>query len=186
MLALRTFFGARPMLRFVLTAAALYLGWVVGYEQGLGPDNALDRTLSVHIATTAAALLRGLGFAAHVSALAPSTVSLAGHPAVFVGDPCNGLVLYALFMGFVLAFPGPIRHKLWFMPLGVLAVYSLNVFRVAVLALNHAYWYHTVEFNHHYTFTFVAYGCIFGLWMIWVRRLAGNAGATFSTALQHA
>jgi len=183
MLALRDFFAARPMLRFTLIAVALYLGWIVGYEQILGPNNGLDRTLSAQVATSAAALLRGVGFAAHVTSLAPPTVSLAGQPAVFVGDPCNGLVLYALFAGFVLAFPGPLRHKLWFMPTGIFLIFGLNALRVAVLALNHAYWYHTVEFNHHYTFTFVAYGFIFGLWMLWVKRLAGPVGNII--AVQH-
>ena len=44
--------------------------------------------------------------------------------------------------------------------------------RVAALALNHQYARGSLDFNHHYTFTFVVYACIFGLWMLWARRLA--------------
>ena len=51
--------------------------------------------------------------------------------AVYVGDYCNGLVFCALFMGFVLAYPGPVRRKVWFIPAGTLAIYLLNVVRVA-------------------------------------------------------
>jgi exosortase/archaeosortase family protein len=81
-------------------------------------------------------------------------------------------VLYALFGGFVLAFPGPWQRKLWFIPLGMALIWVLNVLRVAALALNHHYAHQSVDFNHHYTFTFMVYACIFGLWMLWARRLA--------------
>ncbi|MEJ7660257.1 MAG: hypothetical protein WKG07_11870 [Hymenobacter sp.] len=66
-------------------------------------------------------------------------------------------------------------------PAGILAIYALNVGRVALLALSHAYWYHSVDFNHHYTFTFVVYGASWGpVGTVWARRgrhrpLAGRA-----------
>jgi exosortase family protein XrtF len=98
---------------------------------------------------------------------------VAGKPAVIVGDPCNGLVLYALFAGFVLAFPGGTwRRKLPFIAGGIVLIYLLNILRVGALALNHLYSYGTVDFNHHYTFSFIVYGCIFLLWILWVRRYA--------------
>ena len=48
------------------------------------------------------------------------------------------------------------RHKGWLVPLGILTIYVLNVGRVAMRALNHVYRHPTVDFNHHYTFTFAA------------------------------
>jgi exosortase/archaeosortase family protein len=89
-------------------------------------------------------------------------------------------VLYALFAGFVLAFPGPVRRKLWFIPLGIAAIYLLNIIRIGVLALNHLYYHESVEFNHHYTFSFVVYACIFLLWMLWARRLSSRPAATYA------
>ena len=165
---------ARPALRFLLVFAALYALWALGYDGLVGPDGRLDHALSANLAATAGALLRGLGFAAGTAPASPILVVLNGQPVVSVGNPCNGLLMYALFAGFVVAFPGPWRHKLWFVPAGILAVYALNVGRVALLALNHAYWYHSVDFNHHYTFTFVVYGAIGALWMLWARRNAGG------------
>lgn len=160
------------MLRFGLLAAGLYLLWFFGYEQLLAPDGRLDEALSINITTVSAGMLRLLGFAATADGQEPHLLLMADRPAVYVGNPCNGMVLYALFTGFVLAFPGAWRRKLWFIPVGVLAIYLVNVLRVAALALNQHYWHHTVDFNHHYTFTFVVYGCIFLLWMLWVRGLA--------------
>ncbi|MFD2784124.1 exosortase X [Hymenobacter rubripertinctus] len=160
---------AHPQQRFLLLAALMYVAWVLGYEHGLALDGRLDDALSVNLAATSAGLLRLTGFAAGTQADVPTIVTMYDQAAVIVGNPCNGLVLYALFAGFVLSYPGNGRRRLWFIPLGIATIYLLNVLRIAVLALNHTYWYHTVEFNHHYTFTFVAYGAILVLWARWVR-----------------
>lgn len=158
-----------PRWQFLLIAAGLYLGWLLLYEGVLAPDGRLDTWLSVNIAAASAALLRGLGFVA--SAKSNTTLLLMdGLPAVTVGAPCDGLVLYALFAGFVIAFPAPLRSKLWFIPAGIIILYLLNIVRVGALALNHHYAHQSVDFNHHYTFSFVVYSCICLLWIWWVRR----------------
>ena len=165
-----------PRPRFLLVAAGLYLVWLVGYEGFLGPDGRLDGWLSVNIAAASAGLLRRLGFAAGHAA-GSTLLTMDGRPAVYVGPPCDGLVLYALFAGFILAFPGPARAKGWFIPAGVGAIYLLNIGRVAALALNQHYAHRSVEFNHHYTFSFVVYAFICLLWMGWVRRYGPPAAA---------
>lgn len=164
--------GNRLLLRFLLITGGMYLLWFFGYEQWLALDGRLDTALCANIARASARVLQAAGFDA---AVAPNNVYLllmSGRPAVIVGIPCNGLVLYALFAGFVLAFPGPWQRKLWFIPAGIALIWVLNVVRVAALAINHHYAHQSVDFNHHYTFTFVVYGCIFGLWMLWAKRLA--------------
>lgn len=170
--------GNRLLFRFLLVAAAMYLVWFFGYEQWLAKDGRLDELLCVQIASTSAALLRFVGFQAGLDPGFSRLLVLNGQPSVIVGTPCNGLVLYALFGGFVLAFPGPWQRKLWFIPAGMALIWLLNVVRVAVLALNHYYSQETIDFNHHYTFTFVVYSCIFGLWMLWAKRLAGTLPTT--------
>lgn len=157
-----------PRWRFLLVAAGLYVAWLLLYEGIVGPDGRLDSVLSINIAEGGAWLLRVFGFTA--SAVPGSTLLLMdGLPAVVVGPPCDGLVIYALFAGFIVAFPGPWRPKLWFVPLGIVLLYLLNIVRVGALALNHHYAHKSVDFNHHYTFTFVVYACICLLWMQWVR-----------------
>jgi exosortase family protein XrtF len=161
-----------PLLRFGLLATGLYLLWFLGYEQYLALDGRWDAALTENIATASVALLRLLGFPAAVAPTQSTLVLVNGMPTVSIWTACNGMVLYALFAGFVVAFPGPLRHKLWFIPLGIALIYGLNVLRIALLCLNHLYYHHTVDFNHHYTFTFIVYGCIFLLWMGWATRLA--------------
>ncbi|UOQ97627.1 exosortase/archaeosortase family protein [Hymenobacter sp. 5317J-9] len=162
----------RLLFRFLLVAVAMYLAWFFGYQQWLGPDGRLDAALCAQITRSSVGLLQGLGFEAAVSPSSRQLVLMSGQPSVVVYPPCNGLVLYALFGGFVLAFPGPWRRKAWFIPAGMALIWGLNVLRVAALAINHRYAHSSLEFNHHYTFNFVVYGCIFGLWMLWARRLA--------------
>ena len=165
----RQWLAAQPQVRFLLLAAGFYALWVLGYEHGLERAGHLDEALCCNLAAAVAGLLRLVGVTAGTDPAGPTTVTMFGQAAVYVGNPCNGLVLYALFTGFVLAYPGSGRRRLWFIPLGLAAIYGINVLRIALLAINHTYWYHTVEFNHHYTFTFVAYGVILVLWHQWVR-----------------
>ena len=164
--------GNRLLLRFVLVAVAMYLAWFFGYEQWLAHDGRLDLYLCTQIAQASVGLLQLLGFDASISPTTSTLVLISNIPTVIIGTPCNGLVLYALFGGFVLAFPGPWQRKLWFIPAGMALIWVLNVVRVAALAINHHYAHASVDFNHHYTFTFIVYACIFGLWMLWAKRLA--------------
>ncbi|MGI4741174.1 MAG: exosortase X [Janthinobacterium lividum] len=168
----RLFRSLAPPVRFGLLALALYLLWVGGYEHYLAADGRLDAVLSHNLAHTSGAVLRGLGFEASVSDTLIPVISLAQQPVLRIWPECNGLVLYALFGGFIVAFVGPVRSKLWFVPLGMALIYCLNVVRLVALCLNAHYAHQTVEFNHHYTFTFLVYASIFGLWMWWAARLA--------------
>jgi exosortase/archaeosortase family protein len=165
-----------PRWQFLLVAVGLYLGWLIAYEGFIGPDGRFDTWLSINIAAASAELLRWLGFAASAVAGSP-LLSVDGQPAVIVGAPCDGLVLYALFAGFIVAFPSPLRPKLWFIPAGIIVLYLINIVRVGALALNQHYAHRSVDFNHHYTFSFVVYAFICLLWMQWVRRYGLPAAA---------
>ncbi len=181
--------GNRILFRFIIVSVVIYLTWFFGYEQWLAHDGRLDNVLCEHIAAASVLMLRLVGFAASISSGNAHLVLMSGVPSVVVGAPCNGLVLYALFGGFVVAYPGPWQRKLWYIPVGVLLIWVLNVMRVAALAVNHVYSHSSLDFNHHYTFTFIVYAFIFWLWMVWARRLAPlplGGPAPEKAALSHA
>jgi exosortase/archaeosortase family protein len=75
--------------------------------------------------------------------------------------------LFALFAGFVVAFPGKIKNKLWFIPLGILIIHLTNIIRILALAIIAYKSPNYLEFNHNYTFTVSVYIIVFALWMIW-------------------
>ena len=83
----------------------MYLLWFFGYEQWLALDGHLDTALCANIARASARMLRGAGFDAAVALKNIYLLLMSGHPAVIVGIPCNGLVLYALFGGSYWLFP---------------------------------------------------------------------------------
>jgi len=170
--------STRQAWRFGLLCGAFILLWFVGAAYGLGGDSALDNALCHQLAAASAWGLRALGWAATTDAVQPRLLVLDGQPSVIVGAPCDGLVLYALLAGFVLAYPGPARRRLWFIPLGILALWLLNIIRIIALALNHQYSPETFEFDHHYAFNTVAYAALGGLWLLWTRQAGAAAAAT--------
>ena len=95
-----------------------------------------------------------------------------GTHGVLIGAPCNGLNLFALFAGFIIIFPGKIIQKLIFIPIGILIIHVINIFRLVALALVVLYKPESLEFNHKYTFTIVVYAFIFVMWIIWVNKFA--------------
>lgn len=98
-----------------------------------------------------------------------------GSNGVWIGGPCNGITLMFLFAIFVIAYPGNIKNKLWYVPLGIVIVHTINIIRIIALALIANYNYEYLDFNHTYTFTFLAYSAVFGLWMLWVNKFSNTS-----------
>ncbi len=169
---------SKQIIRFLAIAFGLYIAWYLCYDLWLFPDGRLDSWLSVKEAWLSGIGLSLIGYNGSSNAY---SVFIDQYPVVLVGNPCNGMVLFALFAGFILAYPGPWKAKLFYIPVGIFLIYILNVLRIMALALNSFHSRHTLEFNHKYTFAFVVYACIFGFWMLWIKRYA-QPTATLTTS----
>jgi exosortase/archaeosortase family protein len=99
-------------------------------------------------------------------------IAIEGTGGVLIGAPCDGIILFTLFSIFVVAFPGSLKHKLWFIPLGILSIHIVNVMRVIALAVIVSIDESWLSFNHDYTFTILTYAWVFTLWVIWVKRFS--------------
>jgi len=97
-----------------------------------------------------------------------------GSNGVWIGGPCNGITLMFLFAVFVIAYPGNIKNKLWYLPAGIITVFLINILRIIALAMIALHNPQYLDFNHTYTFTFIAYSAVFGLWMLWVNKFSGT------------
>jgi exosortase family protein XrtF len=100
-----------------------------------------------------------------------------GRGTICVGTGCSGLELFLLFFGFILLMEGRLLDKLWFIPLGFLAILVLNIIRITALCVIFYYKPEYLDFNHKYTFVIIVYGAIFGLWILWVNKFT-NAKET--------
>lgn len=154
---------------FILKGVGLYLLWYMLYDNWLLKDGWADHFLIDHLVKTTSFILKNLGYTIFEYA---DAVGVDGTHGVLIGTPCNGLSLFALFAGFIIIFPGKWVYKLFFIPLGILLIHVINIFRLVGLALVVVYHPASLEFNHKYTFTVIVYVFIFILWIIWVNKFS--------------
>jgi exosortase family protein XrtF len=163
----------RRIASFVIKAVGLYLLWFIAYDFYLAPSGIIDAWLNNRVARDGVALLNLLGYnGSALPGIDQTVMCIDGIEMVGVGNPCNGLELFALFTGFILCFPGHWKTKLWFIPMGILIIHLVNVIRAAVLALIQKNAPEQLDFNHHYTFTIIVYTVIFVLWMLWTNKFS--------------
>ena len=160
-----------PVARFLIKAVLLYVAWFLIYELWLHPRQTVDLWVIDITIGMSKWILELLGYTIFTGS--ERLIGVDGYPGLWVGDNCNGLVLFALFAGFVIAYPGLIVRKLIYIPSGIIILQLLNVARVVVLAIIQTHSLEMTQFNHTYTFTIIIYGAIFMLWMYWVNKLSG-------------
>lgn len=165
---------ANPFSRFLIVSTTLYLSWYFFYEFYLKDHSTLDEWVINSLVVLGEDLLRVFGYA-----VTPYTdpdyrihFGVQGSSGVTIGAPCDGIVLFALFIVFIISYPGPIKHKLWFLPAGLVLIHLINVLRVTGLALIVHHKQSWFSFNHDYTFTLFVYAVVFGLWWIWIVKFA--------------
>lgn len=93
-----------------------------------------------------------------------------GQSILLIADSCNGLELYALFIGFILAIPiGSTLQRFAFILLGTPFLVLINILRcIGLIELQLALSKH-FDFYHHFLFKAIMYGLIFVLWMWYIK-----------------
>ena len=181
---LRTLRTKHPdLVRFVVVGILGYVAWYALYSYWLRPGTLLDEYVIHALVTTSEWAMGATGW----EVLPPtgpglrSSIGIAGAGGVRVGDPCDGVVLFALFAVFLLAFPGPGRHKIWFIPLGIAVLHGVNIARVCGLIVIQWWNAEWLQFNHDYTFSILIYAVVFALWYWWAKTFVPIAPATPAT-----
>ena len=163
-----------PLYRFLLNAVCFYVAWYLVYEVWLHPNYGLDKWVVRITMSSAKGLLDMMGFTTFQFKV--RLIGIDGAGGLWMGDNCDSIELCAIFMGFIIAFPGFWKHKLWYIPLGWVLITCMNILRIAALAIIQRYYSKGVlEFNHTYTFTILVYGFIFLLWYIWIKKIANTS-----------
>jgi exosortase family protein XrtF len=93
-------------------------------------------------------------------------------------EGCNAISIIILFIAFVMAFAQRFRKTLFFILAGATIIYTINILRIAILAVA-LYRYPEYEHTlHGVVFPGIIYGLVFVLWMLWVRIVSkGKEGA---------
>jgi exosortase family protein XrtF len=170
-------FFRNPFFRFVIVSTSLYVAWYLTYEYYLKPSTSFDVVVIDSLVRTAETIMNVAGFELTDYQTADGDcrlhIGIQGSKGVTVGAPCDGAVLYALFICFVAAFPGRSKHKFWFIPVGAFSIYIINALRVVALAVVVNINEDWLAFNHDYTFTIIVYAYVFFLWWLWVNKFSG-------------
>lgn len=167
--------SGNPVALFFAKAFGLFILWYFIYELWLHPLGTVDAIVIDNIIFFSSKILNLLGYDL-ITGANPNvrTIGIDGTHGLWVGDPCNGMALFALFTGFIIAYPGPVIKKLWYIPLGLILIHLLNILRVTALTLIDFHSPQHLEFNHTYTFTILVYSFVFALWIIWANKLSVN------------
>lgn len=160
--------------KFIIKAIVLYALCYFTYEFIIKTYTRIDQFFIRFIINCCTAIFDILNYRTFVSREVNDfqVFGIDGSNGVWIGGACNGITLMFLFAIFIIAYPGNIKAKYWYLPLGIILVYSLNLIRIISLALIAFYSPEYLDFNHTYTFTFIAYSFVFGLWMLWVNKFS--------------
>lgn len=158
----------KKIIFFFIKALLLYLLWYVLYDLWLVKVGWLDHFLINSIISISEILLNLFNYPIFIY---DQVIGIDGSHGVYIGTPCDGADIMALFVGFIILFKGKIKDKIWFSMVGVLIIHIVNVLRVFVLILLAFYHPDTLDFNHKYTFTILMYLLVFFGWVIWVNKL---------------
>lgn len=159
-------------LKFLVVSSVIYLALYLFFEFYIKKHTFIDQRFIALIINSSDFFLNLIGYDTFktISDSDYQVLGIDGSNGVWIGSSCNALTLFFLFAVFIAAYPGHQKSKLWYIPLGLLLIHILNIIRVIALALIAFYNKDYLDFNHTYTFTFIIYGFIFLLWMIWVNN----------------
>jgi exosortase family protein XrtF len=165
----------KRLIRFLGIFIGIYAGWMMLYEWVIHPDGRLDTLVINDSSLWSLWLLNTLGYETFLGDNETiRTIGIAGTHGLWIGDPCNGLTLFALFSLFIIAYPGPWKHKAWYIPVGITLIHIMNVIRIAalyIITLERPEW---LDFNHTYLFQTLMYGFIFLLWYVWIKKFSSK------------
>ena len=158
--------NSRPIF-FMLKLVLVFLLLENFYSYLLSPYTSIDHSIIQNIKRSTEWLLSFLNYEVLPdSSLFPYRVGVNDTSGVVIGEPCNGLSLFVLYISFLIVFKGKWWGKLLFILLGTILIHLLNILRVTALALVVKYAPENLEFHHSYTFTLIIYLFIMLLWMI--------------------
>lgn len=83
---------------------------------------------------------------------------------------CSGLKQMFVFLCIILFYPGSEKHKLWFIPVGLMLIWILNVIRISSIVALFKIFPDYFDFFHEIS-KYVFYFIIFLFWVLWEEKI---------------
>lgn len=93
-----------------------------------------------------------------------------GWACVMVAPECASLKQWIHWLFLMILFPGPWKHKLWYIPAGLVVIEWTNVVRICGVLLMQIPWPNSFHIAHDYIFKVFFYFIIFLMWVLWVEK----------------
>lgn len=103
-----------------------------------------------------------------------SILMVKANATIIVQNYCLGIDIMALFTMLIIAFPGPWKKKLLFIPIGIIGVFIINIIRIMAIGICFEDFIQYAWFDNHLYFNVAAYTFIFLFFVAWVNYLEKN------------
>lgn len=87
-------------------------------------------------------------------------------------EGCNSLSVIILFVSFMIAFAGKLKPTFFYILVGSVLIYSVNLIRIVILSIGLYHYPWRREILHTVIFPLIIYGLVFLLWMVWVNNFS--------------
>jgi exosortase/archaeosortase family protein len=161
---------SKQIVQFGWRAIALLVGWVILDQWLMRPAQVTE----VWIAPQMAAITSGILelFYPRVWLHGP-ILGIETAAGIHIVEGCVGLNYYAMFLGFLFAFPYRVSlaHQFSFALFGIGAIYLINIVRMTSLAAIQYHWPTWLVSVHYWTGSYLFFSLILLLWMIYVQDM---------------
>jgi exosortase family protein XrtF len=127
-----------------------------------------------YVARQSTGLISKLGYDAEIIAhqtKAQMVLNMDDNYLASIIEGCNAISIIILFIAFIVAFAKGFKKTFFYIFLGALLIYIVNVLRIVILAIALYHYPNQEKFLHAVVFPGIIYGMVFLLWMLWIKKL---------------
>lgn len=173
-----------PIVLFSIKAITIFIVWQLVYLLLLMPTRVIDQPLSLFTAHTTASALNlltndsiSVKEITENETIEETTLTYAkailfknNKKIISIADGCNGLTLFVLYIGFIIAYPTSIKAKIIYTVAGLFLIVLINILRTTGLAYLAYSYPKFLPFAHHYLYKMITYALIFAIWVHFTKR----------------
>ncbi len=102
-----------------------------------------------------------------------NTIRFSNGGFITVNESCSGLKQFYQIIVLFILFPGPWKHKTWFIPMSIIIMHITNILRIILLGMITLWLPDHWHFTHDWILRPFFYVVIFLLWVWWVEKFGG-------------
>ena len=91
---------------------------------------------------------------------------------IHINHSCSAVKQFMQWVILMVLYPGPWRHKLWYIPAGIIILHLTNIFRIVGLSVVLLQWPAYWDWSHDWFFRPFFYVVIFAMWVLWVEKFS--------------